>query len=177
MSFSLAIIGEIRAIPYLTGLTPPDWIPCDGRPLGIAQYSALFAVIGTRFGGDGVSTFKVPDLRGRVPVGCGSGPNQTPPMVGHKFGTESETIGHAEMAQHNHQVTVAQFPAQANQPSEGYLAVNNAAVYASPKDQPLLKLSPGTLATAGEGQSHDNMSPSLALRFCIASTGQYPTPG
>lgn len=98
-------------------------------------------------------------------------------MVGHKFGTESETISHAEMAQHNHQVTVAQFPAQANQPSEGYLAVNNAAVYASPKDQPLLKLSPGTLATAGEGQSHDNMSPSLALRFCIASTGQYPTPG
>ncbi|WP_040886225.1 phage tail protein [Marinobacterium stanieri] len=177
MSFSLALIGEIRALPYLTGLTPPDWIPCDGRPLGIAQYSALFAVIGTRFGGDGVSTFKVPDLRGRVPVGCGFGPNQTPPMVGDKFGTESEAIGYAEMAQHNHQVTVAQFPAQSSQPSEGYLAVNNEAVYASPKKQPLLKLSPGALATSGEGQSHDNMSPSLALRFCIASTGLYPTPG
>lgn len=176
MSFSQAYIGEVRALPYKAGRTPPGWIPCDGRLLAISEYTALFAVIETRFGGDGRATFAMPDLRGRVPVGCGWGQNQAFPRVGDSFGDEAVRLEPSELARHHHMMASAKLPAHSSSPAEGRPAISSAPIYAAPEGKPITQLPPDTLAVTGQGVHHDNMSPSLALHFCIAYQGIFPAP-
>lgn len=98
-------VGEIRMVGF--SYAPPGWLPCQGQLVSIAQNSALFALLGTTFGGDGVTTFGLPDLRGRAPVGIGNGPGLTPIVQGEVSGTESVTLLSTQMPMHIHAATVS----------------------------------------------------------------------
>jgi microcystin-dependent protein len=96
-------LGTIQAVGF--NFPPRGWMPCDGRVISISQYTALFALLGTQFGGDGQVTFGLPDLRGRVAVGMGQGPGLTPVTIGGKFGTETVTLSANNMPAHVHPAT------------------------------------------------------------------------
>ncbi|HZG56203.1 phage tail protein [Paenibacillus sp.] len=157
-------VGEIRMFPY--GTVPKGWLPCNGQTLQVAQYQALNSVIGNQFGGDGVQTFRLPDLQGRVPIHAAAG---TPGAAG---GEETHTLTAAEIPAHNHQVYAS--TAKANLPSP----IGN--VWAVPSGGSLYSNQSNTtmhanaLSTAGESKPHNNMQPYLTFQFCIAADGIYP---
>ncbi|NMR25545.1 phage tail protein [Pseudoalteromonas sp. NEC-BIFX-2020_015] len=173
--------SEIR--PFAFNFAPKDWALCNGQVISISQNGALYALIGTQFGGDGRSSFGFPDLRGRTPIGQGtlkSEPNRLF-RAGGQYGVENVTLSIAEMAAHSHgvQATITE-------------AVNSPAftdrVFASSKDltgtatEPfmynsasnLTGLAQDVVSSAGGGQSHTNIQPLLALNFCIALDGIFP---
>src|SRR3569833_1354169 len=109
-------IGEIRMVGF--NFAPAGWALCDGSLLPIAQYQALFALLGSMFGGNGTTTFGLPDLRGRAPVGMGNGPNLTPVSQGQLAGSESATLSPGQMPMHTHIINVAGVTTEnANTPS------------------------------------------------------------
>lgn len=160
-------IGELRIFPY--SFEPNGWHTCDGRLLSIGEYSALFAVIGTTYGGDGVTTFALPDLRGAVPVHWGDGL-----ALGQRGGAASHALTAAETA-HRHTLQASAAPATSAAPTGRVLAASAREAYGPPGG--LATLADGALASAGGGQPHTNFQPSLVLRFCIAYDGLYPQRG
>ena len=155
-------IGEIRLFGF--GKAPSGWATCEGQTLAISNNQALFAILGTRFGGDGVRTFMLPDLRGRAPVAA----NQAYP-VGARGGEDKHTLTLAEMPAHTHAVNATK--ASADQ----YPIANN--VWASNMNyagSASVTLSPNAVTTAGAGLAHDNMQPYLVTCYCIALQGIFP---
>jgi microcystin-dependent protein len=146
--------------------TPPGWIPCDGRLLPINTNQQLFALLGTTYGGDGQTTFAVPDLRGRVPLGAA-------PRVpaGNRGGEEAHTLIASEMADHVHGVQAQPAAGTTAEPNGAILA--GAPVWGPPKDP--TPLQGATVAPIGGGQPHPNMQPYLALNICIATQGVFPS--
>jgi microcystin-dependent protein len=171
-------VGEIRAFGF--SFAPRDWAFCDGAPQSIANNSTLFAVIGTIYGGDGQNTFNLPDMRGRMPMHQGNGSGLTPRVVGDAFGIATVTLLQNQMPQHNHvleQATLTtQNPAQ-NSASPGntaYFGISSpGALYSTVN--PDTQLSSQAIGTSGASQPHDNLQPLLALNFCIALFGIFPT--
>lgn len=159
-------LGEIQAFPY--GFVPRGWAACNGQLLAINQNQALFAILGTTYGGNGQTTFALPDLRGRVPVHVGNGVT-----LGQSAGEASHTLSANEMPAHTHQVMAngAAVPDQPS-PANNVWTVQSANAYG-----PAINgaLNPTALATAGGSQAHENMQPYLALQFCIATMGIFPT--
>jgi microcystin-dependent protein len=161
-------IGEVKMVGF--NFAPVGWALCDGRLLPIAQYEALFALIGTTYGGDGQTTFALPDLRSRAPVHTGNGHR-----LGEMGGTESVTLNTNQIPGHSH-VPQASNAGAATSPAASVWA-NSAALQFAPASSPLTAMNPGVMAAAGGSQPQDNMLPFLAVNFVIALEGIFPTQG
>ncbi|TCJ12642.1 phage tail protein [Flaviaesturariibacter flavus] len=173
-------IGEIRM--FAGTFAPRGWMFCTGQLLSIAQNSALFSILGTNYGGDGVSTFGLPNLAGRVPVGTGQGPGLSRKELGQMGGTESVTLLSNQMPAHTHGFAVSNTNGDTTVPAAGaVLAVVNTggrepeqhpAYLAS--GTPNTPLNPASVQPAGGSQPHDNMMPYLGMNYIIAVEGLYP---
>jgi microcystin-dependent protein len=155
---------------------------CDGQLLPIAQNTALFSLLGTTYGGDGRTTFGLPDLRGRVPMHMGTGTGLSPRRLGEKSGTETSTLTVSQMPSHNHAgVAQANSEAADSQSPIGNLLAKEAggvtAMYSS--HDPDGEMSPSALSIAhtGGGQAHSNLPPYQVINFLIALMGIYPSRG
>ena len=170
---SEAYLGEIRM--FGGSYAPQNWAPCDGRLLSIADYDALYYLLGTAYGGDGVSTFGLPDLRGRLPIGMGQGPGLTRRVLGQSLGEESVTLTLAQAPAHTHAFAAGGAPSSASPQNLVPATSTGLNLYASAA-APSAWLAPGTVETVGgAAQPHDNVMPSLAVGFIIALAGIYPS--
>lgn len=167
-------IGEIKFFSF--AFPPKNWAPCNGQQLSIAQNQALFSLLGTAFGGNGVTTFGLPDLRGRVPMHSGPSAQQ-----GATGGVENVTLIPPQLPAHNHQVMVSSKTNGSQEEYEnavialGAVGTNPANVYAPASAGALQPLTPGTVSPAGGNQPHTNLQPSLVGNYCIALAGIYPS--
>ena len=167
-------VGEIRM--FAGNFAPAGWMFCEGQLLPISEYETLFNLIGTTYGGDGQSTFALPDLQSRVPVHAGNGFSQA--QTG---GTETVTLSTAQIPAHSHSVQVAG-PGNANTPagnvvlsSQGEGSGKTAPAYAAVNAATQLALAPQTIAPDGGSQPHDNMIPYLAVNFILSLFGVFPS--
>jgi len=163
-------LAEIRIMSF--SFAPQGWAQCDGQLLPINQNQALFSLLGTNYGGNGQTTFALPNLQGRVPMHA----QQQAFFVGQAGGSESVTVSIAQLPTHTHSVTSTQ-TADANSSNipDNTRVLGNANLNAYSSLGPLTSLAPDTLASVGGSQPHNNMSPYLVLTFCIALTGYFPT--
>jgi microcystin-dependent protein len=166
-------IGQIMMCGF--DFTPRYFAQCSGQLLAINQNQALFSLLGTQFGGNGVNTFALPDLRGRTPLSIGqsasSGGNYA---IGQQGGAEFVTLTQQNMPTHQHQIQASSAVGNGRNPRNGLLATSpTSAVYGAPSGNSTLNSS--TLAPAGGGQAHENRQPYLTLNFCIALSGIFPS--
>ncbi|QWP75686.1 phage tail protein [Lysobacter sp. K5869] len=175
---STPYLGEIRMFGF--GRAPIGWQACDGTVLSIAENDALFNLIGTTYGGDGISTFAVPDLQSRVPIHQGTGLGLSPYVLGQRAGVESVTLIGNQMPQHTHTLLTTTSAATVNQPASNTLlgSLSGDTMYISDITnlQPI-PLNTASIGTAGGTQPHNNLMPTLAIQFCIATSGVYPSQG
>lgn len=170
--YAPCFLGEIRAFPYT--FAPVGWAACDGALMTIQQNSALFSLIGTSYGGDGRTTFALPDLQGRVPMGWGEGNGLTPRRIGDTGGSDAVLVTIAGMPQHSHALNASGDLAAERQPAGQFFAQGDGiSAYGEPT-QPASYLFQGTLTFTGESRPHNNLMPYLALTVCIAVQGDYP---
>jgi len=171
-------VGEVRLFPY--SFAPNGWFDCDGRLLSIAEYDVLFTLLGTTYGGDGVNTFALPNLSGRVPIHQGTGLGLGTYVLGQMAGTEQVTLTASQLPAHTHAFyavdSAASSPGPANNLQLGSVSgdtlyTNSIAGIASGN------LAPTAVSAQGGSQPHDNTMPSLVARFCIAWAGVFPTQG
>lgn len=168
-------LAEVRIVGF--NFAPRGWAFCDGQILPINQNQSLYSLLGTTYGGDGRTSFALPDLRGRVPMHVGSSDGAFY-REGQKSGEETHTLSAAEMPQHDHALVATN--TAANQPSpQGHLPAQVTAgvdfVYGSGSDNLNTSLNSASLANVGGGQAHNNMQPYLAVNFCIALRGLFPS--
>lgn len=161
-------LGEIRVFSFNN--VPTGWMPCNGQLLSINTNQALFSLLGTTFGGNGQTTFALPNLQGRVSVGAGQGYGIMPVAQGQVGGEETHTLTQNEMPAHNHIVNASSSDATAVDPN-GLVWAAAAGTYGSSANS---QLNPAAVQTAGQSQPHNNLQPYLALSFCIATNGIYP---
>lgn len=169
-------LGEIRLLPY--SFAPVGWHDCDGSLLSIAEYDALFVLLGTTFGGDGVNTFALPDLRGRLPVHRGTGLGLSSYVLGQVGGTETVTLLSNQMPTHTHTVMATSGAATTGTPSSTLElgAISGDTMYTGN----ITGLTPypasaSMIGPAGGSQPHDNTMPTLTVRFCICLAGIFPS--
>jgi microcystin-dependent protein len=169
-------LGEIRLFPYARG-APANWHLCDGSLLPISQYDALYALIGTTYGGDGQQTFALPDLRGRVPIHQGTGRGLSTYVLGQIAGTETVTLTQQQMAQHPHLEFASTAVGTSHAPTNNVTAViTGETFYGQGGDgSTAYALPTNTIGASGGNQGHDNMAPTLALNYCIATAGVFPS--
>lgn len=158
---------------------PEGWMLCDGRILQVNQNQALYAVIGNRFGGNSGVTFALPDLRGRVAVGTGTGIGLTPRNIASTGGKETESLTPAQIPTHSHTLNALSGGTEVNTPKNNYFPeyTNTAAKFYSVKDKPtdvLLTMNPETVGNTGGSQAHNNMQPFMALTYIICVNGLFP---
>lgn len=162
-------LGEINWVAF--DFVPRNWAACDGQLLPINQNQALFALLGTTFGGDGMNTFALPDMRGRAPIHTGNGH-----ILGEKSGEERHTLNTGEIPAHTHNIGVDPHEATIATPNPGtsYLAKTSGgtSAYASTAT---VSLGNAAVSSAGGGQSHENMKPFIALKCIIALQGIFPS--
>lgn len=162
-------IGQINLFGF--DFAPRFWAQCNGQLLAINQNQALFALLGTNYGGNGTTTFALPDLRGRVPIGFG---NSNP--IGQATGVETVTLISANLPAHTHALAATTQVANRRVPTGRMLATDtstNAEYYAPPGAT--TPLSPNSLGSAGGTSAHENRQPYLAANFCIALSGIFPS--
>jgi len=168
-------IGEIRLLPYT--FVPYGWAACNGQLLSVSQYQSLFAILGTTFGGDGATTFGVPDLRARTAMDAGNGPGLTPRSVGQTGGESSVTLNVNQLPPHSH-VLQASSAAQSGGVLPNALIANvggRSKAYASYAAGPnVVSLNNASIQPTGSSQSHENRQPFLAVQYCIATEGIWP---
>jgi microcystin-dependent protein len=149
---------------------PVGWMFCNGQILSISEYDALNGLIGTTYGGDGVTTFALPDLRGRVPIHQGSGY-----ALGQAAGIEDVTLTPAQMPAHTHMVVVSDAAVEGTNPSGAVFATSaDTPFYAPFNGDKAAALNPAVLGSAGGSEPHENMQPYLCVSFIIAVEGIYP---
>ncbi|MFT4626805.1 MAG: microcystin-dependent protein [Myxococcota bacterium] len=154
---------------------PRGWAMCDGQLLAISQYSALFSILGTTYGGDGVSTFGLPDLRSRSPMHAGTGPGLGHKTLGAKGGHETVTLTTNQLPAHNHTLIADNKNAKQTSPVGNYLAISDGIdVYRDDIDSPAA-LNSGSIGPAGGGQSVNIESPYQVVTIVIALEGVYPS--
>ncbi|MCW2542246.1 MAG: phage tail protein [Frankiales bacterium] len=159
-------IGEIKLTSF--NFPPSGWALCNGQLLPIQQNQAMFSVIGTMYGGDGISTFGLPDLRGRIPLHFSAGLS-----VGNSGGEESHVLQVTEIPVHNHPAraqSVATNPG--GDPTNSVWAAGIQPMFAP---TPTVTMNPAALSNAGSGQAHENRAPYLTLNFIIALVGIFPS--
>jgi microcystin-dependent protein len=171
-------LGEIRL--FAGNFAPRYNALCNGQTMSIAQNSALFSLLGTYYGGDGTTTFCLPNLQGRLPVGQGQAPGLSNYTIGATMGQESVTLASGQMPMHTHllipsgsaatqNLPSGQFPAALQAPFNGFY-VKDANKTGNP-----LYMNPGALQTAGGNQPHENRMPSMAISTIIALQGVFPS--
>ncbi|MGE5170199.1 MAG: phage tail protein [Rudaea sp.] len=163
-------LGEIYVVPY--NFAPRNFAFCDGQTLSIAQNTALFALLGTSYGGNGTTTFALPDLRGRTPIGMGQGPGLSQRIIGESAGSATVTLSVAEMSAHAHTPVTSPAPADRSNARGNYLAVPPDPVYANAAPNASLG---NALLPSGGGQPHNNLPPYLVVNFVIAMQGIFPS--
>ncbi|MES2337509.1 MAG: tail fiber protein [Pseudomonadota bacterium] len=173
-------IGEIRM--FGGNFAPLNWAFCNGALLSIADYNALYALIGTTYGGDGVNTFGVPDLRGRVPVHQGTLPGGQNYVIGAKAGVETVTLITGQLPTHTHVLTGNSAAGELSAPQSGaYLAAagpagaSNTKTYVAYDGSNQVQLNAQSVSVTGANQSHNNIQPTLAVNFIISLFGIFPT--
>lgn len=172
-------IGEIRL--FTGNFAPQNWAFCDGSLMNIAYHEAIYTILGTTYGGDGYTTFALPDLRGRIPIGTGQGPGLPNISLGQVGGTEMHTLSPAEMPAHNHYasatINVPTYSESGNKsvPSGSILAANAGAYTTEAADGMLAVTSSKiNLSMVGNGTPIDIRNPSLALNYIICIEGIFP---
>lgn len=164
-------IGEIRI--FGGNFAPAGWAFCDGQILPISENEALFILIGTTYGGDGQTTFALPDLRGRLPMHQGQGPGLSARTLAEQAGVERVTLTAAQVPIHDHAVNAVAGLGTRTSPIGNVWAAAGASLYTNAA--PSAPLNPAALASAGGGQSHENMSPFLGVSFIISLFGIFPS--
>lgn len=173
---STPFVGEIRMFGF--SRVPSGWLPCNGQLLAISENEVLFSLIGTTYGGDGQTTFAVPDLRGRVPLHAGSGPGLSPRTLGEAGGAESVTLTAAQISAHSHgfNATTAVASTTTPGPSLGLGALNGDSMYVTDiSGIAPVALAPSSIGASGGNAPHENLMPTLTVQFCIAAQGIYPS--
>ena len=169
-------VGEVRLFPY--SFAPNGWFDCDGRLLSIAEYETLFILLGTTYGGDGVTTFGLPNMCGRVPIHQGAGLGLSPYVLGQQAGTESVTLTPNQLPSHTHAYYAVDSLGSANAPAATLQlgSVSGDTLYTNSLAGTTSAIMAGTaVGAAGNSQPHDNTMPSLVVRYCIAWAGIFPT--
>jgi microcystin-dependent protein len=161
--------GEIRAFGF--NFAPRGWAMCNGQLLPIAQNTALFSLLGTTYGGNGQTTFGLPNLQSRVPMHFGQGPGLSSVNLGEQAWVENVTLNATQMPQHNHAANATQGPATASRPG-GAIPSGGGAYSSAAADT---TMAAGFIGTAGGSQPHENRQPYLALNYCIALEGIFPS--
>lgn len=175
------MIGEVAI--FAGNFAPRGWAFCDGQLLPIAQHTALFSILGTTYGGDGRTTFGLPDLRGRAAMHPGGGPGLTSRRLGEKVGVESVTLTPNQMPSHTHTVTTSAQVALSNEvgtsdSSDGQHIANHLGGFnedATPDAELGGVTNPTTINSAGGSGAHNNMQPSQTVNYIIALQGIYPS--
>jgi microcystin-dependent protein len=170
-------LGQIQ--PYAFNFAPKYWAQCNGQLLPIAQYSALFSLLGTYYGGNGVQNFALPDLRGRVGNHMGTLAGEAF-VIGEVGGQENVTLNSSQMPQHNHMFMGSSANATVTAPAAGGALAKATAGSGTPDDfygamSPPQTLNPATIMPAGTNQPHNNLQPYLTVNWCIAMSGIYPS--
>lgn len=158
-------IGEIRVLSF--NFAPKGWALCNGQLLPINQNQALFSLLGTMYGGNGTTTFALPNLQGRVPVHIGSGFTQ-----GQSGGEQAHTLALSELPAHSHLINASSNPADVSDPTGAFWADGSKSNFTA---NPNTTMDPASVVPVGGSQPHDNMSPYLTLNFCIALQGIFPS--
>ena len=182
-------LGQIQAFGF--NFAPRGWAKCEGQLLSIAQNSALFSLLGTIYGGDGRTTFALPDLRGRVPMNQGHGPGLSNYAIGQRIGTELNYLNVSQLPPHNHAISINASAKIAipcvnddgtSDESENNILANNPSAYSplSAKDSNLAPFdaqvtASGTSGLTGGSQGIDNIQPTLCINYCIALQGVFPS--
>jgi microcystin-dependent protein len=159
-------LAEIRIVSF--NFAPKGWALCNGQLLPINQNQALFALLGTTYGGDGVTTFALPNLQGRSPIHTGNGH-----VLGENGGEETHTLTVAEMAAHQHTAVATSATPSATSPAGGFWGNAGISTYSS--NTPTATMAPQAVSAAGGGGSHPNLSPYSVLNFVIALQGIFPS--
>lgn len=158
---------------FAGNFAPRGWAFCDGQLLSISQNSALFSLLGTTYGGDGMTTFALPDLRGRAPVHAGNGPGLTDRRIGQRFGSETVTLTEANLPGHSHTTSVnAASEGDTDNPTGSVVAGNGVNSFGTASDT---TLSSETTGNTGGGQAINNLQPVLVINYIIALQGIFPS--
>jgi len=162
-------LGQIQ--PFAFNFAPRGWTKCDGQLLQISQYSALFSLLGTTYGGDGRTTFGLPDLRGRTSIHQGTGAGLSARSMGQKSGTETNTLAVANLPAHSHPMQARAEPATSNKPTGNLLGAGQQIYEPGAQDT---EMSNQSIGNTGNGQAVNNMQPFLVNNWCIALVGIFP---
>ncbi|MEM7391912.1 MAG: tail fiber protein [Verrucomicrobiota bacterium] len=166
-------VGEIRM--FAGTFAPRGWADADGQLLPVSSNNALFSLYGTIYGGDGRTTFGLPDMRGRLPLHEGNGPGLSDRRLGSKGGSETVTVTLAQLPSHNHQVRCIDSPAGSAVPTDHYWAQSQQTSYfQTAGTRESMGGQPNTTNTGG-GQSHTNLMPTITIRFIVSLLGVYPS--
>ena len=180
-------IGEVKL--FAGNFNPRTWMLCQGQILPINSYQALFSIIGTYYGGDGRTTFALPDLRGRMPIGVGQGPGLTNRQIGRNGGYESAALTTANMPAHNHTATLTasgqmmcdSLSSIDDSPGGNTLSRSEINIYSSNsstiamQDSSVLVTGTVTIGNNGGGMTHENMQPFLGMNYIICIQGTFPS--
>lgn len=166
---SSPFLGEIRLFPY--SFAPRGWAFCQGQIMSISQNTALFSLLGTTFGGNGQTTFALPDLRGRQAISSGQGPGLSSYVLGQVSGSETESLSVNNLPSHNHLVgAVKNTPNAGN--ANGTMMANGSFYQSGAAD---INMNPAMIGLTGGNQPFDILDPYLCLNYCIALEGIYPS--
>jgi microcystin-dependent protein len=172
-------VGEIRLFGFPR--VPTGWLACDGSMQSIDQYQTLYTLLGTTFGGNGVNTFGLPDMRGRVPLHQGTGTGLTPRVMGQLIGTETVTVNSPQMPAHTHAVYATVNPASTATPGTSVMPgslTGTDTMYASDlTGANVFTLAANAVGLQGGSQPHENTMPTLTVAYCIAYAGIFPSQG
>jgi microcystin-dependent protein len=168
---SQPFLGEIRM--FAGNFAPSGWAFCAGQQMDISQNTALFSLLGTTYGGDGVSTFNLPDLRSRMPVhaGTGGGSNY---LLGQSGGVETVTLLSNQLPAHNHSAAVSSLHGNSDDPTSKVPAASATSLYTAPGGT-LATMTGAAIGSVGGNQPHNNMPPYQAVNFIIALQGIFPS--
>jgi microcystin-dependent protein len=172
---SSPFVGQLMLVPY--NFAPVGWFLCNGQLLEIEQYTALFSLIGTTYGGDGRTTFALPDLRGRVPVSSGQGAGLSNYDLGETYGVESVTLAATQIPAHNHAVHCNGDAATEPGPKDHYPGgkpEGGVDDYSATRNT---QMNTEMIGNTGGGEAHENRQPSLVLNWIIAYQGIFPNRG
>ncbi len=163
------ILGQIQAFGF--NFTPRGWAKCDGTLLAISSNSALFSLLGTTYGGDGRTTFALPDLRGRSGRHQGTGPGLSTVTIGQRGGAETHTLTTAQMPSHNHSIA-AKEEGNSDTPGGTYIAGDGTSAFGTSADT---QMAANAVGNNGGNQSFNIQNPYLVVNYCIATVGIFPS--
>jgi len=168
-------LGQIVLFSF--NYAPRGWAQCNGQLLSIAANNALFSLLGTYYGGDGITTFALPDLRGRVAINQGDGPGLSRYMIGERSGQENVTLISSQLPSHNHTGNLHASSGAVNQEEANGHLLAESAIYTDAAANQIMSAASITTGATGGNLPHNNMQPFLTMNYCIALEGIYPSRG